>query len=143
MVNQELIPKLPSTDGKPVLVHKETTYQFSGPLPHPETLRLFNEAVPGSAERIIKMAEEQSAHRRELERKVIESDVERSKWGQLLGFTIAMTGLVVSAFVAVYGNAWAGTIIGVGTIASLVGVFMYGSSSREKERENKIEMDSD
>lgn len=83
------------------------------------------------------MAEEQSAHRKELERKVIESDISRSKWGQILGFAIAIIGLAVSGLVAIYGNAVAGSIIGVGTLASLVGVFMYGSKTRSKEREEK------
>jgi uncharacterized membrane protein len=44
---------------------------FSGPLPPPEILAQYNEIVPGAAERILKMAEEQSAHRRGLEDKTI------------------------------------------------------------------------
>jgi len=117
---------------------KQTSMQaFSGPLPPPEILKRFDEVVPGAAERIIKMAEEQSAHRKELEKKVIESDISRSKWGQILGFVIAIVGLAVSALVAIYGSAVAGGIIGVGTLASLVGVFMYGSKTRSKEREGK------
>lgn len=113
---------------------------FSGPLPPPDVLKKFDEVVPGAAERIIKMAEEQSAHRKDLERKVIESDIARSKWGQALGFFIAIAGLTVSAVIAIYGSSIAGGIIGVGTLASLVGVFMYGSSTRSKERvEKKIE----
>ena len=83
------------------------------------------------------MAEEQSAHRKELEKKVIESDIARSKWGQILGFVIAILGLIVSAIVAIYSNAIAGGVIGIGTLASLVGVFMYGSKTRSQERESK------
>ena len=84
----------------------EVSQSFSGPLPHPDVLRKFNEIVPGAAERIIKMAEEQSAHRKELEKKVVDSDIARSKWGQILGFIIAITGLGVSVIVAVYGSAF-------------------------------------
>lgn len=116
----------------------QKTEAFSGPLPHPDLLLKFNEAVPGAAERIIKMAEEQSAHRRDLERDVVSSDIARSKWGQILGFIIALFGLGVSAVIGIYGNAIASGIIGAGTLASLVGVFMYGSKSRARERqENK------
>ena len=120
-----------------VVVQQHSVQSFSGPLPHPDILRKFEEVVPGSAERIIKMAEEQSAHRKDLEQKVISSDIARSKWGQILGFVIAISGLVVSTLVSIYGNAIAGGIIGVGTLASLVGVFMYGSTTRSKEREIK------
>lgn len=120
-----------------VVLVQNSVQTFSGPLPHPDILRQFDAVVPGSAERIIKMAEEQSFHRKELERKVIDSDIARSKWGQILGFVIAVSGLVVSAVVAIFGSALAGGIIGVGTLASLVGVFMYGSKTRSKEREVK------
>jgi uncharacterized membrane protein len=119
------------------VVVKETYSAFSGPLPSPEVLKKFDEVVPGAAERIIKMAEEQSTHRRSLEKGVIESDIIRSKWGQILGFIIAIFGLVVSTLISIYGNAATGALIGFTTIASLVSVFMYGSKTRSKEREEK------
>lgn len=132
--------QLPQNNHNPnsVVVHREER-SFSGPLPHPEILRQFEQVVPGAAERIIKMAEDQSSHRRDLEKKVIDSDIERSKWGQILGFVLALVGLSVSGVVAVIGNPWAGTVIGVGTIASLVSVFMYGTNSRRQERQEKEE----
>ena len=118
-------------------MHQSMMQSFSGPLPPPEILKKFDEVVPGAAERIIKMAEEQSTHRKDLEKKVIESDIARSKWGQVLGFAIAIAGLATSTLIAIYGSAIAGGIIGVGTLASLVGVFMYGATTRSKEREEK------
>lgn len=62
------------------VVLAEISHSFSGPLPPPEVLCRFEEVVHGSAERIIKMAEEQTSHRKELEKKVIDSDIARSKW---------------------------------------------------------------
>ncbi|KKQ78166.1 MAG: hypothetical protein A3A96_00250 [Candidatus Zambryskibacteria bacterium RIFCSPLOWO2_01_FULL_39_39] len=123
-------------DGK-MLVRQESFQSFSGPLPPPEILERFNSIVPGAAERIIKMAEDQFAHRVDLEKRVIKSDVERSKWGQILGFIISIFGLTVALFVSIKGQQWASSIIGGGTLASLVGVFMYGTKSRRKERESK------
>ncbi len=117
-------------------------HSFSGPLPPPEVLKRFDEVVPGSAERIIKMAEGQFAHRTELERKVISSDIARSKLGQVLGFIIAIVGLICSVIISLYGNQIAGTILGVGTLASLVSVFMYGSRVRKEERERKVSGDT-
>ncbi len=120
-----------------IIVHKEQVQSFSGPLPHPDILRQFEQVAPGSAERIIKMAEDQSSHRRDLEKKVIESDISRSKWGQVLGFVIAITGLLVSVVIGIFGNPIAGVVMGAGTIASLVWVFMYGSRLRSEERKDK------
>ncbi len=120
-----------------IAVNEVSAQFFSGPLPPPEILKKFDEIIHGAAERILKMAEEQSVHRKGLENKVVTSDIARSKWGQILGFIIAITGLIVSGFIAIYGNAIAGGIIGVGTLVSLVSVFMYGSRTRSDERDKK------
>ncbi len=110
---------------------------FSGPLPPPSVLARFDHVVPGAAERILLMAEQQSAHRRELERKVVASDIARAKWGQVLGFIIAIVGLAASTLIAIYGSAVTGGVVGAGTLAALVGVFMYGAKVRSDERMEK------
>jgi uncharacterized membrane protein len=124
-------------NNRTMLVQQTSVQSFSGPLPPPEVLKRFDDIVPGAAERIIKMAEAQSEHRKDLEKKVIESDISRSKWGQILGFIISIVGLISATIVSIYGNQIAGGLIGIGTLASLVGVFMYGSKVRAKEREEK------
>ena len=134
-MSNENLQKRPNNENRELVVRETQT--FSGPLPPPEVLKKFDEVVPGAAERIIKMAEEQSAHRKELEKKVIDSDIARSKYGQVLGFCIAIVGLVVLAFVSIFGNAIAGGVIGVSTLVSLVGVFMYGAKTRSEERMEK------
>ena len=55
------------------------TVTYSGPLPRPEMLRSCNEVVPGVAERILAMAERQSAHRRQIESVVIAANVSTEK----------------------------------------------------------------
>ena len=47
---------------------------YSGPLPSPEALEKYNQVLPGAAERILAMAENQGKHRQDIERKVIESN---------------------------------------------------------------------
>jgi len=59
--------------------------QWSGPLPHPEALERYNQIVPGSAERIIAMAEDQHDHRIEIEKRVIESNISAQKLGDNSG----------------------------------------------------------
>ena len=41
--------------------------QFSGLLPHPKILQEYEQVYPGAANRIIKMAEDQSQHRQKIE----------------------------------------------------------------------------
>ena len=110
---------------------------FSGPLPHPDVLKKFNEASPGAAEIIIKMAKDQAEHRQELEKRVISSDVKNSKLGLMFGFVISITGICAGVFIINVGQVVAGSVISGMTIVSLVGTFVYGSQGRRREREEK------
>lgn len=46
--------------------------QFSGPIPHPDTLKKYNDIVPGLADRIVSMAELDQRHIHEMERKSLD-----------------------------------------------------------------------
>src|SRR5260370_30118673 len=66
-----------------------TVQQFSGPLPHPDFLKGYNGAFPGCAERVMAMAERQSAHRQQLERIVVEGNCNAQTRGQWFAFILA------------------------------------------------------
>lgn len=119
------------------LVVEERTVSFSGPLPPPEVLEKYNKIVPGAAERIIKMAEQQSAHRRSLETQVINSDIKNSKLGLFFGFIIGLAGIIGAIITSVYASQLVGGALGISSLAALVGVFIYGSQLRKKEREGR------
>ena len=42
--------------------------EFSGPIPPPNIIKGYEEVLPGSADRILAMAEKQSNHRQEMEK---------------------------------------------------------------------------
>lgn len=67
--------------------------RFSGPLPHPEDLAKYEQVLPGAADRIIRMAEQQAAHRQSLEKAAILSSVTMQKWGLGSAFVLAMTAI--------------------------------------------------
>ena len=54
---------------------------YSGPLPPAEQIRAYEEVLPGSADRILGMAERQQAHRLELEKMTVSEATNRSWWG--------------------------------------------------------------
>lgn len=61
--------KLPSNQKQSGIAIVESRDEFfSGPIPPPQTMAGYETALPGSADRILKMAEEQSAHRQEMEK---------------------------------------------------------------------------
>ena len=56
-----------------------------------------------------------------------------------MGFILSLCAIVGGCLVAVYGNAAAGTTIATAAVASLAGVFVYGTAQRRKELSRKAE----
>jgi uncharacterized membrane protein len=110
---------------------------FSGPLPPPEILQKYNEVLPGSAERILRMAESQHHHRQQLEKKVVESNTFSQVAGMVLGFVIAMTAIGGGIWLTSMGKSGAGLTSIIAALAALVGVFIYGKMQQGKELAEK------
>ncbi|MFA7421953.1 MAG: DUF2335 domain-containing protein [Melioribacteraceae bacterium] len=121
--------------GYTVTAHHSELYV--GPLPKPETLKQFDDIVPGAAERIITQFEEQSRHRRSLEQVVISNDVKLSQRGLVFGFIIGMVAIICGGILAFLGREIAGSFIGGGGVVGLVSVFIYGSQSKRKHLQNR------
>ena len=111
---------------------------FSGPLPHPSLLKQYDEVHPGFAERIIAMAEKQAKHRQDLESRVIDSDIRNSRLGLHYGLIIGLCAVIGGSVCIILGHQIGGSIIGGTGLTGLVGVFVYGSTQRRKERETRM-----
>ncbi len=109
----------------------------SGPIPDPERLAKYNEVLPGAADRILSMAENQSAHRQVLEKKIIHSDSFRATFGVICGLIITLVALACGTYLIINGHDWAGATIIITNLAVLVGVFIYGTQLRRNERQKK------
>jgi uncharacterized membrane protein len=103
-------------------------------------LREYDTILPGAADRIIAMAEAQSRHRQELESKAIASDIANSRTGLHYGLIIGLTAIIGGCACIALGYQVGGSIIGGTGLTSLVGVFVYGTASRRKERERRLSM---
>jgi len=117
-------------------VIQETTH-YQGPVPPPSLLREYDAVVPGSAERLLAMAESQSAHRQDLERTVIHGDSRRAWAGLWVGALMGAGIIFAGTYVAIARSPSAGASIVIGTVVSLVGVFVTGSLQRSRERQKK------
>lgn len=106
---------------------------WSGPTPSPDVLREYNEIVPGSAERIIAMAERQAEHRQNLETMAVKGGTGRAYLGSVFGFIIGMTAVLGGLYLAVNGQELGGYAVMLGTVATLAGVFVYGRKSAQRE----------
>ena len=85
-------PVVQETGGTSVEVLREVRVRstsWSGPLPAPADLQLFEEIVPGAADRILTLTEKQSEHRMDLERSVVSENLKQSKLGLIAGFVLS------------------------------------------------------
>ena len=109
------------------------TRSFEGPLPPPNILAGYEDVLPGSAERILLMAEQESAARRVLVASLVSADVSRARWGLWVGAFVAVVAIVAATVMALAGHAWPGTVVITIDLASVVSVFVYGTWFRARE----------
>jgi uncharacterized membrane protein len=110
---------------------------WQGPLPPPGLLAAYNDAYDGAARDIVKMAMDQSAHRRDLESSAIKGDLRLRQFGQMLGFVIAMT-VIIGGFILVgMGRPITGMVSILVALTSLVGLFLYSRRAGGEELEEK------
>ena len=131
-----------------LIVTRAEISHWDGPLPSPEAFQSYENTLPGAAERLLTMVEEQ--HRQQIDEqqaasarndkalnianKVIIGDSWRGYLGIVLGFIIAMTGLCGGIFLAAIGRGGIGLTFGLASLVGLAGVFVYGAQSRRAER---------
>lgn len=111
------------------VVHSE---QFSGPIAHPKHLREYEEILPGSADRIIAMAEAQQQHMISMDNKVVDKEYGDRRWGMVIG-AVMFSSLIACALIsAVSGNnIAAGMFLGAAAIGG-VGLFVNGRKTSDK-----------
>ena len=132
-------PPSRSNPNPPTRVASATYTEISGPIPPPQILQQYNAIVPNAAERILSMAEKQSDHRMNLERKVIDSNVVKSYLGMAAGTLIALYGLYVAKEIAISGNPATAGIIATLDIGGLIWVAVNNTRTQKKEREKRRE----
>ncbi len=140
---QQLLENLPENAQRAVLAIIRQSWQ--GPLPPPDVLREYNEIIPNGAERIFKMAENQSQHRLSLEKDVINKEQNQSSLGQIFGFIIAVAFGAAAFTLAITGHEISGTIIGTVDLVALVSVFVLGKKLQNTPPDNgrKTEKDTE
>lgn len=111
-----------------------TTHEsFKGPLPSPKQMSEYEAIIPGSADRILSMAEKQLSHRITMEEDVISRQVKQSGKGQVFAFIICILLILLAGWCILNNAKWiAGLIVGI-TMISVIGLFVTG---KHKIREN-------
>ncbi|MEM7088397.1 MAG: DUF2335 domain-containing protein [Pseudomonadota bacterium] len=117
--------------------HVQVTQQaaWSGPFPPPAILEQFNGVVENGAERIFRAWESETNHRQKEERRELTLFALDNYLGKIFAFIFVIVALGISAYAATHGAEWFATILGGGTIASVVWAFVKSSSPSKNNGE--------
>jgi len=100
--------------------------RYSGPLPHPAFFDGYEKTLPGAANRILEMAEENATNRHTLNERIVDSDIMRSNRGQILGFILSVL-FIGAAIVGIYlKQPIPASVLGIGGFSSIVSIFVLG-----------------
>ena len=119
------------------LVIQASSSSFSGPIPPPALLERYNEVIPNGAERIMVMAEKQSAHREALEARVVNGNVANQTRGSIFGFIISLVAIIGGFVLIEQGKNAEGLSSIIASLAALVGIFFYSKHEQKRERVEK------
>jgi uncharacterized membrane protein len=136
----ELIGKPRDEASKIAISQRQSIEQFSGPVPPPAILREYEQIVPGAAKQILDQAEKQTDHRIEIEKQVIRSDIRRSWSGLWIAGIISILSISGGILLVLNGHDVAGATIATASVATLAGVFVYGTKQRQQERVEKAKI---
>lgn len=106
---------------------------FLGPLPHPKHLTEYAKISPDIPERIMRMAENQSDHRRQLESAIVASNLKLEVRGQVFGFVIAMSAVIGGIYLMANGQSLEGAATAISAVAGLVALFFWVRRERKQE----------
>ena len=109
---------------------------YSGPLPPAGQLQQYDQVVPGAAERLIAMVEEEQRHRHSVEREAVDIERERlvsiPKRGQSLAVFLALVLLGCAVYLFAQGSrVGGGAVLAVLTGGAVAGLAYGGRGRRE------------
>lgn len=109
-----------------------------GPLPAAEELQRYEDIQEGFAERIMQMAEGEQEARHSMIQQAQNAEIDDLKasrserrFGQILGFLLAVTALLVSAYALHLGHPWWAGIIAAMSIGSICMALVLGRQQQQ------------
>lgn len=124
-----------------VFAAHQTVTHYEGAIPHPDILREMDNLVPGTAAKLIKLAEDESVHRRKLEVMAMEANIEAQQRqldfnerqykavfksdliGQIAGFLICLTSIAAAVYLGISQHEGLAVAIAAIPTAALIKAF--------------------
>ncbi|MFW5703069.1 MAG: DUF2335 domain-containing protein [Candidatus Dojkabacteria bacterium] len=104
-----------------------------GPIPDPSTLEGYESVVPGSADRILSMAEAEQDHRHRQEDTYLRKNIRNETLGMVFAFSLALILILTGCFLLYAGRDAEGLVIAlVPAIGYIVQILTVGVRSKKK-----------
>ena len=114
---------------------------FSGPIPPPNIIKGYEEILPGSADRIIAMAENQSKHRQKMEEIKFRSESRDGLLGIIFAFVLGISCIIVAAIIVILvpksAGAIFGSLLGITGIGSIIATFITSTHSHSNHDQKR------
>ena len=98
-------------------------------LPAPEELAKYEKIIPGGAERILELAEQQASQHNALEARRLETSVRTTRIRQAMIFVLALSAALLGGALLLQGSELAGLMIVLIDALSVAAVTIYGRKS--------------
>lgn len=136
------LAELIERDPKTIATIRRVVEHSSGPLPPPKALAGYEETLPGAANRIVTMAEEEQSYRHKMTEKSIKNNNRHTARGQYMGFILVLVLIGASVYLALKGYSDLSktivttTIIGVSIVFVLNRIpYFFGRNNKDKDNE--------
>lgn len=123
------------------VISMQQVSEFSGPLPHPGILEGYEKILPGSADRILTLAEQEANYRRQIDNSIINTESRDSLLGIIFAFVLSLAFLVCGTIIIIIADEISGTVAGTfvgmsglgGVITSMINNTRFkGKKDRDK-----------
>lgn len=114
----------------PKVIQQSKSIHFSGPIPPPDILERYDQISPGSAERILAMAEQEAEHTSKIESTLVQQRGREVFLGQIFGFSIGIISIAAGAYIVISGHPVSGAVIGSVGVVGLVSAFIMGREQK-------------
>ena len=139
----------PNPSSQAVLFSAQFNSQ-QGPLPSPDVLAYYERTMPGLADRIVKMAETETEHRRKVELEIVGAqklDLRRFRQSEMLGtvsgLAIGIFSIAAAVYAGIHGAQVTGSVVGTTGVTGLVTAFISGRHILAKQQQQNIQASND
>ena len=96
---------------------------YIGPLPPSKEFSGYEQALPGAADRILTLTEQEAEHRRKNEKEIVQHSIKKSGRGQIFAFILALVSLGIVFFSILKGEPLGTIVPAIIALSSLIAVF--------------------